>query len=101
MRRRRTMESTLTQSPRGALRVSEILAWTALVLAAISAAAGLFVADLYRDPDAWVRQARAADLVTLFAVVPTLAIGLWRARAGSEGGRLVVLAALGYLAYNY
>ena len=83
------------------MRASDILAGTALALAAISAAAGLFVADLYRDPDAWVRQARAADLVTLFAVVPTLAIGLWRARTGSEGGRLAVLAALGYLAYNY
>ena len=77
------------------------LAGTALVLAALAAAAGLAVPDLYRDSDAWVRQARAADLVTLLAVVPTLAIGLRGARAGSEAGRLAVFAALGYLAYNY
>jgi hypothetical protein len=77
------------------------LAGTALVLAALAAAAGLAVPDLYRDSDAWVRQARAADLVTLLAVVPTLALGLWRARSGSVAGRLAVFAALGYLAYNY
>lgn len=77
------------------------LAGAALVLAALAAAAGLTVPDLYRDSDAWVRQARAADLVTLLAVVPTLAIGLRAARAGSEAGRLAVFAALGYLAYNY
>lgn len=77
------------------------LTGTALVLAALAAVAGLAVPDLYRDSDAWVRQARAADLVTLLAVVPTLAIGLHGARAGSEAGRLAVFAALGYLAYNY
>jgi hypothetical protein len=77
------------------------LAGLAALLAAVSAAAGLFVPDLYRDPEAWIRQARAADLVTLLAVVPALAVGLWRARAGSQAGRLVALAALGYLAYNY
>jgi hypothetical protein len=77
------------------------LAGAALVLAALAAAAGLVVPDLYRDSDAWVRQARAADLVTVLAVLPTLAFGLWRAQAGSEAGRLAVFAALGYLAYNY
>jgi hypothetical protein len=77
------------------------LAGTALVLAALAAGAGLVLPDLYRDSDAWVRQARAADLVTLLAVVPTLAIGLRIARAGSAAGRLGVFAALGYLAYNY
>jgi hypothetical protein len=33
--------------------------------------------------------------------VPALALGLWRARQGSAGGRLVAIAALGYLAYSY
>lgn len=85
----------------GRLPIPDRLATAAILLAAISASVGLFVTDIYRDSDAWIRQARAADLVTLLLVVPVLSIGLWRARAGSVGGRLVVLGALGYLAYNY
>jgi hypothetical protein len=81
--------------------VPDRLAAAALTLAVISAFVGLFASGIYRDSDAWVRQARAADLVTLLAVGPILAAALWRARAGSNPGRLVVLAALGYLAYNY
>ena len=60
---------------------------------------GLFVPGLYRDDPAWIRQARAADLVTLFAVAPVLAFSLWRARRGSAVAWR--LAALGYLVYNY
>ena len=77
------------------------LAAAALVLAAGAAAVGLLVAGLYRDAPEMVRQARAADLVTLFAVAPALGLGLWRARSGSVGGRLVAIGALGYLAYSY
>ena len=83
------------------ISMSDRLAGLAVLFAAVSAAVGLFVPDLYRDSDAWIRQARAADLVTLVAVVPALAVGLWRARAGSDGARMVALAGLGYLAYNY
>jgi hypothetical protein len=81
--------------------VADRLAGLDIVLAAVSAGAGLLVPGLYRDTEAWVRQARAADLVTLVVVVPVLAMGLWRARAGSGAGRLITLAALGYLVYNY
>jgi len=81
--------------------VADRLAASALVLAALSAGAGLLIPGIYRDTEAWIRQARAADLVTLFAVVPVLAFGLWRASAGSAVGRLTALAALGYLVYNY
>jgi hypothetical protein len=56
---------------------------------------------LYRDTEEGIRQARATDLVTLFVAVPALVLGLWRARAGSVGGRLVAVAALAYLAYSY
>jgi hypothetical protein len=80
---------------------ADLLAGIALALAAVSAVAGLVVPGLYRDSDAWIRQARAADLVTLLAVAPILAVAIWRARAGSAVGRLAVLAALGYLAYTY
>jgi hypothetical protein len=77
------------------------LAIAASVLAAAAAVAGLLVSGLYRDTDEGIRQARATDLVTLLFAVPALALGLWRARAGSVGGRLVAMAALAYLAYSY
>ena len=80
---------------------SDWLAWSALVLAAIAATAGLFIPGLYRDSEGWVRQARASDLTTLALVVPILGIGLWRARRGSILGRLVALGALAFLAYGY
>jgi hypothetical protein len=83
------------------LKFADRLALVALLLAAIAAIAGLLVAGLYRDTADGIRQARATDLVTLLVAVPTLAIGLWRARAGSVGGRFVAVAALGYLAYSY
>jgi len=59
------------------------------------------VSGLYRDTAEGVRQARATDFVTLLVAVPALALGLWRARRGSAGGRMVAIAALGYLAYSY
>lgn len=77
------------------------LAWLAAGLAAVAAAAGLFIPDLYRDSDAWIRQAQASDLTTLALAVPALGIGLWQARRGSALGRLVALGALAYLAYGY
>jgi hypothetical protein len=83
------------------LRNADALAGLTLLLAAISATAGLLVPHLYRDSEAWVRQARAADLVSLFVVVPLLAVALWRAGTGSSAGRLLALAAVGYLIYNY
>jgi hypothetical protein len=75
------------------------LAWLAALFAAVSALAGLFVSGLYRDTEGWIRQAMAADLVTLLAVVPVLAICLWSGATGR--GRLIAVAALGYLAYTY
>jgi hypothetical protein len=83
------------------MKLADRLALVALPLAAIAAAAGLLVSGLYRDTDEGIRQARATDLVTLIVAVPALALGLWRARSGSAGGRFVALAALGYLAYSY
>ncbi|MDP9269826.1 MAG: hypothetical protein M3P14_02405 [Chloroflexota bacterium] len=77
------------------------LAALAGLLAAVSALAGLFVPNLYRDSEAWVRQARAADLVTLVAVVPVLGWSLWQSARGSLVGRIGALAAAGYLVYNY
>jgi hypothetical protein len=83
------------------LRFADRLALAGLLLAAVAAAAGLLVSGLYRDTAEGVRQARATDLVTLLGAVPALALGLWRARTGSAGGRLVAVGALAYLAYSY
>jgi hypothetical protein len=83
------------------LTFADRLALVALPLAAVAAIAGLLVPDLYRDTAEGIRQARATDLMTLLVAVPALGIGLWRARAGSVGGRMVAVAALGYLAYSY
>jgi hypothetical protein len=83
------------------IKFADRLAFAALLLAAVAAGASLLVSGLYRDTDEGIRQARATDLVTLLFAVPALTLGLWRARAGSVGGRLVALAALGYLAYSY
>ena len=83
------------------LKVADRLALCALLLAAVAAAAGLAIPGLYRDTAEGIRQARATDLVTLLAAVPALALGLWRARRGSPGGRFVAIAAMGYLAYSY
>ncbi len=96
-----TLHARISVTSSATTTPADLLAGIALALSAASAVAGLFVPGLYRDSDAWIRQARAADLVTLLAVVPTLAAALWRARAGSGVGRLAVLAALGYLAYTY
>jgi len=79
--------------------IGYLLAWLAAVLAAVSAVAGLLVPGLYLDSEGWVRQARAADFVTLIAVVPVLGICLLRGMTGK--GRLIGLAALGYLVYTY
>ena len=77
------------------------LAFAALLLAAVAAGAGLFLPDLYRDNEAWVRQARASDLTTLAVATPLLAVALWRSRMGSIGFRLVAWGVLGYLVYGY
>jgi len=83
------------------IELADRLAMAALLLASVAAGAGLLVPGLYRDTDEGIRQARATDLVTLIFAVPAVALGLWRARAGSVGGRLLAVAALGYLAYSY
>jgi hypothetical protein len=83
------------------LKFADRLALVVLLLAAVAAAAGLLVSGVYRDTAEGVRQARATDLVTLLVAVPALALGLWRARAGSASGRLVAVGALAYVAYSY
>ena len=81
--------------------LADRLAFGALLLAVAAAAVGLIIPDVYRDADAWVRQARASDATTLAVAAPLLAIALWRARSGSITARLVGFGVLGYLVYGY
>ena len=81
--------------------ITDGLAVVALLLAGAAAATGLLVSGLYRDTAEMVREARAADLVTLVVAVPALGLGLWRARSGSARARLIAIGALGYLSYSY
>ena len=78
-----------------------LLAIGALALAAIGSAAGLVIGGLYRDTEAWIREAQATDLVTLVLAVPVLAASLWLARRPDPRWRLVATGALWYLAYSY
>jgi hypothetical protein len=82
-------------------RVPTIFAVGALVLSAVASAAGLFVADLYRDTEAWVREAQATDVVTLLLAVPILALALWVVRRGDVRWKLVAAGTIWYLAYSY
>lgn len=81
--------------------LSDRLAAIATVLATLASAAGLAISGLYRDAPNWAQQARGTDLATLFLAVPLLGIGLWTARGGSSLGRLLVVAGLLYVVYNY
>lgn len=81
--------------------ISIRLATIATALAGGAALAGLVVPGLYNDAPNWVQQARGTDLATLFLAVPALAIGLRSVGHGSVAGRLVVVAGLLYLVYNY
>ncbi len=81
--------------------ITDGLAVMALLLAGVAAATGLLVSGLYRDTAEMVREARAADLVTLVVAVPALGLGLWRARSGSARARLIAIGVLGYLSYSY
>jgi hypothetical protein len=72
-----------------------------LVLATGAAITGLSVPSVYRDAPSVVPQALGQDVVTLFVVVPLLAIATIALRRGSVGGRLLWLGALGYMVYAY
>lgn len=56
--------------------VADRLGVLALLLAAMAAAAGLLIPELYRDPEEIVRQGRATDLITLAVATPALGLGL-------------------------
>ena len=83
------------------MSLSQRLATGAALCAAVAAAAGLFVPDLYRDPVPTIAQGRGLDAATLVVAVPVLLVALVRSAAGSRVARLVVIGALGHLLYTY
>jgi hypothetical protein len=78
-----------------------VLSVLVLLLATAAAATGLAAPGVYRDAATVLPQALGQDAVTLFVVVPLLAIATVATRRGSLRGRLLWLGALGYMTYAY
>jgi hypothetical protein len=78
-----------------------VLSVLVLLLATAAAATGLAAPGVYRDAATVIPQALGQDAVTLFVVVPLLAIATVATRRGSLRGRLLWLGALGYMTYAY
>lgn len=82
---------------KAAWRFSVVIA----ILAALVSFAGLFWANLYRDPAFFRNAFRGNDLVTLAIAVPLLLWSLRAARRGAARAMLVWMAMLVYMLYNY
>jgi hypothetical protein len=77
------------------------LTTTIALLAAVASAGGLFLPNLYRDNVFVVSAWKGTDLVTLFLVVPALAVSAALARHGSRRAQLVCLGLIDYTFYGY
>jgi hypothetical protein len=82
------------------LGVAHRLTMAIMALAAIAAAMGLLIPDVYRETDWVIPQNRGQDLVTLLALAVLVPV-LVAARRGSPRATLIWLGLLGYLAYTY
>jgi hypothetical protein len=78
-----------------------VLSVLVLVLATAAAVTGLAAPGVYRDAATVIPQALGQDAVTLFVVVPLLAVATAATWRGSLRGRLLWLGALGYMTYAY
>jgi hypothetical protein len=83
------------------LRSAYILSVIIVILAITASLGGLFLSDLYKDNDFVTPLWKGNDLVTLAVAVPMLVTALILARRGSQRARLVWLAMLNYMLYNY
>lgn len=72
-----------------------------IVLGAVASWGGIFLPGLYRDSPYMVAQAAGQDVVTLFVVVPALAVTLFCVRQGSSRATLTWIGLLGYMLYTY
>jgi hypothetical protein len=80
--------------------VARMLSVILLALLALASAAGLFIADLYRDPEPVVAMFRGYDLSALLVLVPLLAVTLLPALRASTRAQLVWLGGLAYAVYH-
>lgn len=80
-----------------AMRLTMLIATLAVPVHLI----GLLSPSIYRDPAVLIPQNLGTDLVTLFVGIPLLIAGAVGVRRGSLRGRMIWLAALGYLVYAY
>jgi hypothetical protein len=87
--------------PKSAADVWLLLSVPVVGLLAIAAGGGLFVPGVYRDAPFFAVQAVAQDFITLFVVMPTVAVSAWLVARGSNRARLVWLGALVYTIYSY
>jgi hypothetical protein len=78
-----------------------LLSLPVTVLLTIAAGLGFFVRGLYRDTPFFGIQAVAQDFITLYVVVPAVAVSAWLAFRGSARGRLVWLGSIVYVVYSY
>ena len=76
------------------------ITWLIALLTALAAAGGLFIDDLYRDPETLIPIIRGQDLITLF-VAPLLVFTALEAHSGSTRGLLAYIGLLGYVLYTY
>ncbi len=83
----------------GAVRTAQVLSWLLVVVMAGTAAAGLWVSQLYQDPVVVVAAERGANLVALVLVAPLLAWSTWAAARGSSLALLMWPSLLAYSTY--
>jgi hypothetical protein len=83
------------------LKSAYVLSSTIAILAAIAAAGGLFIDDLYRDNRLVTLTWFGNDWVTLIVAVPILVIALILSARGSQRAQLVWLGMLDYTLYNF
>jgi hypothetical protein len=78
-----------------------VTTWVAIGLMALAAGAGLLWPGFYRDSSLVALQLRAWDSVTLFIVLPLLAVVLPKARMGNLRARVMWLGLMSYVVYTY
>lgn len=83
------------------LKSAYVLSSTIAILAAIAAAGGLFIDDLYRDNRYVTLGWFGNDWVTLVVAVPILVTALILSARGSQQAQLVWLGMLDYTLYNF
>jgi hypothetical protein len=80
---------------------SLILSVIITLLAGIASAGGIWIKNLYND-NAFVKSAwYANDLITLFAVVPLLAVAIYFTQKGSQRWLMLLMGLMGYVFYNF